>query len=175
LDFAKTDRDLTNVDKQGNAWDKKFVPYQFTNDAAVSQRPVSQSVHLEFWQSAGSDYFVDWTYNPKTNLYARANGGKPHMDKDTGKQLAAKNVVVLEMVQENANDGYVADDHLLFQDKGTGKAVVFKDGKRINGTWEKDSRTSRTIITDSSGKQVQFNRGLIWFEVLPTDGVLTVK
>ena len=175
LDFAKTNRKLTNVDENGKSWDTNFVPYTFADDAPVSQRPVSQSIHLEFWQSAGSDYFVDWTYNPKTNLYARANGGKPHLDKDTGKQLAAKNVVVLEMIEDNANDGYIANDHLLFEDKGTGKAVVFKDGKRINGTWEKDKRTSRTIITDASGKQIQFDRGLIWFEVLPTEGVLNVK
>jgi hypothetical protein len=175
LDYAKTTRKLTNVDDKGKSWDIKFVPYTFTDDAALSQRGVSQSIHLEFWQSAGSNYFVDWTYNSKTNLYARANGGKPHLDKDTGKQLMAKNVVVLEMVQDDANDGYVANDHLLFKDLGTGKAVIFKDGKRINGTWEKDKRTSRTIISDASGKEVQFDRGLIWFEVLPTDGVLTVK
>jgi hypothetical protein len=173
-DYAATNRGLTNVDKQGNSWDKNFVPYQFTDDAAASQRPVSQSIHLEFWTS-DPNYYVDWTYNPKTNLYQRANGGKPHLDKDTGKQLTAKNVVILEMIEDNADDGYVANDHLLFEDKGTGKAVVFKDGKRINGTWEKDTRTSRTIIRDASGKQIQFDRGLIWFEVLPTDGVLTVK
>jgi hypothetical protein len=175
LDYAKTNRKLTNIDDKGKSWDTKFVPYAFTDDALASTRGTSQSIHLEFWQSAGSDYFVDWTYNPKTNLYMRANGGKPHLDKDTGKQLAAKNVVVLEMIQDNADDGYVANDHLLFEDKGTGKAIIFKDGKRTNGTWEKDKRTSRTIITDSSGKQIQFDRGLIWFEVLPTDGVLTVK
>ena len=105
----------------------------------------------------------------------RSNGGKPQIDKDTGKQLAAKNIVVLEMVEDNANDGYVDNDHLFFEDKGTGKAVIFKDGKRINGTWEKDSRTSRTIISDASGKQIKFDRGLIWFEILPTDGVLNVK
>jgi hypothetical protein len=175
LDYAKTNRKLTNVDENGKSWDTTFVPYQFTDDAPASARAASQSIHLEFWQSAGSDYFVDWTYNPKTNLYARANGGKPHLDKDTGKQLMAKNVVVLEMVEDNANDGYVANDHLLFEDKGTGKAVVFKDGKRINATWEKDTRTSRTIVRDASGKEIQFDRGLIWFEVLPTDGVLTVK
>ena len=64
---------------------------------------------------------------------------------------------------------------MLFQTKGTGKAVVFKDGKRINGTWEKDKRTSRTIVKDSTGKEISFDRGLIWFEILPTDGVLTVK
>jgi len=175
LDYAKTTRKLTNVDENGKSWDTNFIPYKFVDDAPLSQRSTSQSIHLEFWQSAGSGYNVDWTYDPKTNLYARANGGKPHMDKDTGKQLAAKNVVVLEMVQDDANDGYVANDHLLFQDKGTGKAVIFKDGKRINGTWEKDKRTSRTIVTDASGSEIKFDRGLIWFEVLPTSGVLNVK
>jgi len=174
LDYAATTRGLTNVDKQGNSWDKNFVSYQFTEDALMSQRPASQSIHLEFWTS-DPNYYVDWSYNPKTNLYARSNGGKLHMDKDTGKQLTAKNVVVLEMVEDDANDGYVANDHLLFEDKGTGKAVVFKDGKRINGTWEKDTRTSRTIVRDTSGSEIKFDRGLIWFEILPTDGVLNVK
>ena len=81
----------------------------------------------------------------------------------------------MEMVEDNANDGYVANDHLLFEDIGTGKAVVFKDGKRINGTWEKDTRTSRTIVRDTSGNEIKFDRGLIWFEILPTDGVLNCK
>lgn len=174
-DYAATNRKLTNVDEKGNSWDTNFVEYKFSDDAQASARPASQTIHLEFWESAGSDYFVDWTYDSKTNLYARADGGKPHIDKDTNKQLMAKNVVVLEMVQENADDGYVNNDHLLFQDKGTGKAFVFKDGKEIKGTWEKDSRTDRTIIRDSSGKEISFDRGLIWFEILPTDGVLTVK
>lgn len=91
-DYAKTSRKLTNVDENGNSWDAKFVQYKFTDDAASSQRPVSQSIHLEFWQSAGADYFVDWNYDPKTNLYKRNVGGKPHMDKDNNKQLMAKNV-----------------------------------------------------------------------------------
>jgi hypothetical protein len=174
-DFAATDRKLTNVNEDGKSWDAKFVKYEFSDDAPLAQRPGSQTVHLEFWQSAGSNYFVDWTYDSKTNVYKRNVGGKPHTDKDNSKQIVAKDVVVLEMLEENANDGYVANDHLLYQDKGTGKAVVFKDGKRINGTWAKKSRTSRTIITDSSGNEIKFNRGLIWFEILPTEGVLNVK
>ncbi len=174
-DYAATTRKLTNVDENGKAWDTNFVQYQFSDDAPASARPTSQTMHLEFWQSAGSDYFVDWAYDPKTNLYKRSVGGKPHIDKDTGKQLAAKDVVVLEMVEANANDGYVANDHLLYRDKGTGKAVVFKDGKRIDATWSKASRTARTIIRDLSGNEIKFNRGLMWFEILPSDGVLNVK
>jgi len=40
------------------------------------------------------------------------------------------------------------------------ESIIFKDGKRINGTWEKDSRTARTIIRDASGSQIKFDRGL---------------
>ena len=79
------------------------------------------------------------------------------------------------MRESNANDGYENNVHLLYGTKGNGKAIVFKDGKRINATWKKASRTSRTILTDSSGKEIAFNRGLIWFHVLATDGAVTAK
>jgi len=168
-------RGLTNVDKDGTSWDTNFVPWNFGDDAPLSARPSSESIHLEFW-TGDPDYYVNWTYNPKTNLYARSDGNKkPYIDRDTNKQITAKDVVILEMVEDNANDGYDNNVHLLFDDKGTGKAIVFKDGKKFSGTWEKDSRTARTIVKDSNGKQIQFNRGLIWIEILPTDGVLTVK
>ena len=174
-DYAAKNRGLTSVDKEGKAWDTSFTPFKFADDAPASARAISQSMHLEFWQSAGADYFVDWVYDSKTNLYKRSVGGKPHIDKDTNKQLMAKDVVILQMVEENANDGYAANDHLLYQDKGTGKAFIFKDGKQIKGTWSKTSRTARMIVKDAGGVQVEFNRGLIWFEILPLEGVITVK
>lgn len=173
-DFAAKDRDLTNVDNKGNAWDINFVPWKFVDDAPMAQRPTSQSMHLEFW-TGDANYYVDWTYDSKTNLYKRKNGGVPHLDKNTGKQLVAKDVVVLYLGQDSADDGYENNVHLLFQTKGTGKAVVFKDGKKITATWTKAKRTSRTIIKDASGAEIKFDRGLIWFEILPLDGVLTVK
>lgn len=173
-DFSAKNRKLTNVDEDGKAWDTTFVPYGFKDDAAGSERPASQNVHLGFWNGY-KDYFVDWTYDKATNTYLRKNAGVPHLDKDNGKNLSAKNVVVLSMIEENANDGYENNLHLLYDNKGTGKATIFMDGKRINGTWKKAIRTARTQLFDSAGNPVKLNRGLIWFTVLPTDGVITVK
>ena len=172
--YAATNRGLTNVSKDGTPWTKGFVPYQFVDDAPVSARPAGQSIHIEFW-TGDPNYFVDWTYDPKTNLYMRNNGGVAHVDRDTGKQLSAKNVVVLYMEQSSANDGYPDNVHLLYADKGSGNAIVFKNGKQIRATWTKNSRTSRTILTDTNGNQIPFDRGLIWFEIVPTDGVVNVK
>lgn len=174
-DFAKANRDLTNVDKSSDAWDTNFTPYTFTDDAPASGRPVSQKIHLEFSPSGGSDYFVDWTYDPKTNLYMRANGGKAHIDLDTKKQLSAKDIVVMYEKIVNVDDGYENSLHLGYTDTGVGKAVIFMNGKEILGTWKKAKRTSRTLLFDNNGKEITFVRGKLWFDILPLNGVLTVQ
>ncbi len=174
-DFAATNRGLTNLDKKGNAWDAHFVKYTFKEDAPASQRPSSQTVHVGFYASGGDDYAVDWFYDPQNNNYKRDNAGVPHIDKDTGKQLTAKNIVILHMAASNANDGYMDNEHLLFNDIGTGKATIFIDGKEIQGSWKKASRTARTLLYDANGDSISFDAGNIWFTVLPLDGVLTVK
>jgi hypothetical protein len=173
-DYAAKSRDLTNVGEDGTPWDKGFVEYKFADDASADLRGKSQSIHLEFW-TGDNNYYVDWIYDLTTNSYKRSNGGKPHIDRNNNKQIAAKNVVILLMQEQSANDGYENNVHLLYKDKGTGKAYVFKDGKQITATWQKSSRTARTILKDASGKEITFNRGLVWFSIFPTDGVLKVK
>lgn len=174
LQFAST-RGITNVDSQtGKQWDTNFVPYSFKDDAALSKRPVSQTIHVEHW-SGYKQYFIDWIYDKTTNLYKRNIGGVPHIDRNTNKQLTTKNIVLLSMVESHANDGYENNQHLLYKDKGTGKARIFMDGKEILGTWRKDSRTARTLLFDQSGNPIKFDRGTIWFEILPTDATVNVK
>lgn len=173
-EYAKTDRKITINDEDGKRWSSNFTFSTFKDDPSISDRKGPQTVHLEFWEDYG-DYFVDWTYNKETNAYTRTNGGKSHSDKNTGKPLSAKNIIVLSMKESNANDGYEDNAHLLYDTEGTGKATIFMDGKRINGSWEKESRTDQLIVNDDKGKPVVLNRGLTWFVILPTTGVMTVK
>lgn len=172
-EFASS-RGLTNVDKKGNPWNEKFVSYSFKDDASQSERPKNQTIHLEFWNTY-NQYFVDWNYDPVSNLYKRNNGGKAFVDRDNNNQLTAKNIVVLFMQESNANDGYENNIHLLYKTKGSGKAFYFIDGKKTQGTWRKDSRTAKTLLFNSDGSVIKFDRGTIWFEILPIDGVVDVK
>jgi hypothetical protein len=174
LQFAATSRKLKAEDKNGIPWTKGFTQYSFKEDVPTSQRPSKQTIHLEFWTTDPS-YSVDWIYEPIANIYKRNNGGIAHIDINNKKQLTAKNIVVLKMVESRANDGYENNQHLLYKTKGIGKANIFMDGKQIIGTWKKDSRTARTLLFDNTGLPVKFDRGTIWFEILPTDGILTVK
>jgi len=166
-------RRLTNTDKEGKNWDEDFVKYSFKDEEVESKRPGSQTVHIEFWEDPS--YFVDWIYSSNTNNYLRKNGGVTHNDRNTKMQISTKNIVIMYMTERHANDGYEGNAHLLYGTKGNGRALIFMDGKQIKGTWRKTGRTGRTLIFDSEGSSVKFNKGTIWFEILPTTGVINVK
>jgi hypothetical protein len=159
------ERHLTDKNEDGDKWDAKFREYTFKNDAPASERPKSQKIHIVHWDNQ-PNFTVDWTYDPATNSYMRVNGGEVHKDRNTGKQITAKNIVELYMTERRANDGYEGNLHLLYGNKGSGKAVIYMDGKAIQGRWAKANRTDRTILT-ANGAEVKFNPGTIWFHILP--------
>lgn len=166
-------RKLTNVDKTGKEWDTTFKPYTFKEDAPTDKRSLSQTIRVNFWNSP--EYAVDWIYDAKSNTYLRKNGGLAHHDRNTKKQLSAKSVVVLFMDESRANDGYEGNSHMIYGTEGTGKALIFMDGKQTVGTWEKAERTDPLILLDASGNEIAFNRGKIWFLIQPTGAIIPVK
>ena len=136
--------------------------------------PQSQVIDVAHWSNQPS-YAITWTYNPQTNSYARENGGEPHLDNNPDKQLHAKNIIMLFMNESNANDGYPGNVHLLYGTKGQGQALFFFNGKQVKGTWKKAGREARTQLFDSSGKEITFTRGQMWFHVLPTEADVEVN
>lgn len=173
-DYAAEERGLTNVDEEGNEWNEDFTYYEFKDDAPASARPASQSISYNPWDGYGS-YLVQWQYDKATNSYLRSNGGEAHVDLNNNEQLKAKNIVVLFMRESRANDGYEGNLHLLYGTTGSGKAVIFQDGKEIEGKWAKKNRVSPLLITDDRGQEVEFNPGLTWFSVLPLEAPLEIE
>lgn len=162
--WAKAEaRKLTFVNYKGEPWDEDFRPWQFKEDSPSSG---SVSPEFDFWRDY-KDYRVRWDYDKDTNSYKRSNGGEPHLDFLTQKQITAKNVVVQFAQEKGPVDEH---KHLLYTTIGTGKALIFQDGLVIEGTWSKKSRTDRTLFFDNKGKEIKFNRGQIWIEILPTSG-----
>jgi hypothetical protein len=158
-------RSLTNVDSTGLAWDKTFKKWQFKDDASENDRG-SMSPSFPFW-SGYSDYSVVWEYDKTNNLYKRKNGNVVSQDRNDDSNLLAKVIVVAQMTESRANDGYENNLHLLYGDKGSGKAIVFQDGQAIEGTWNKKDRKDRMIFMDAKGKEIKLNRGQIWIEIVP--------
>ncbi len=167
-------RGLTDKDKDGNSWDDSFVKYSFKDDESLSSRPESQKVMVTFWDSQPA-YAVTWNYDKATNTYKRVNGDASHLDNNTKKQLAPKNIIILYMKESRANDGYEGNLHEIFGTKGSGNAVVFQNGEEIKAKWRKTDREGRTELTDAKGDDIEFVRGQIWFQIVPNTNTIDVQ
>jgi len=164
--YAKDVRKLTNVDSKGVAWDKNFKAWSFKDDASQGDRGKVAKIDFGFWTNLSSDFSVTWTYNSVNNTYARNNGGVAHIDKDTGKQLTAKNIVIMFSKETPANDGYEGG-HIIYKTIGSGDAIIFQNGQAIKGSWSRVFETDPLKFTDESGKAVSMVRGQVFVEVLP--------
>lgn len=149
-------------DAKGVAWDKKFVSWRFEDGRTPSEPSVTE-ISFAFWSNK-PDYNVEWKYDTGNNQYLRFNAGKEHVDLENKTQLSAKNLVILFAKEKGPVDRNL---HMFYTTVGTGKALIFQNGGVIEGTWQKEARTSRTKFFDKSGKEVSFVRGAIWIEVVP--------
>ena len=158
-------------DDKGVRWDKTFTVWKFKDEAPLEKRGDQKPIVVPFW-SESPDYTVTWQYDKQANVYKRFHGQAAQIDPVTNEPLAPKNVVVQFQVESQANDGY-PDGHLLYKTTGFGNALIFMDGQVIKGTWNKKDRTSRTVYKDAQGKEISFNRGLIWIETVPVANTVT--
>jgi len=149
-------------------WDKNFAPWEFKDDEPAN----GGNVKVTFWESQPG-YEVEWVYDNVTNNYKRINGENEHKDLNNDKQLIAKVIIVQFQKESRANDGYPGNVHLLYGTTGGGEALIIQDGKVIEGSWSKKSRTARTVFLDENNKEIKFNKGQIWIQTVPEGARVT--
>lgn len=138
--------------------------FLFKKDALEADRPATQAVTVDF---SGPLFQVTYKYDPKTNTYGRSVAGVAAKDKNTGIQIAPKNVIV----EYTSISPYVnaAGEQAVRIATTSGSGVLFQDGKSTPINWNKASRSTRTVYTDTTGKEIQLNRGQTWIETVPQD------
>ena len=149
-------------------WDNfptSFESWKFKNDADLDQRGDAYRYKIVFHNrlNNGGAYDVIWQYDKTTNVYKRWVGGKVDIDQENNTQLTSKVVIIQEI---EMTPSYDEKGRIIQKTIDTGDATILMDGKEINGTWKKTSRTDRTTFYDSSGKEIEFNRGKIWIEAV---------
>jgi hypothetical protein len=156
------DRGWTNKDLDGIDWQQVFEPWTFSDEEKEGE--AASEIHFGFWEGY-KEYDVTWKYNSQAGLYERFNGGGPLKDLNNDQQITSKVVIVQFMVEKGPIDEL---KHLLYQTTGSGKALVFQDGKVIEATWKKSTRTDRTKFFTKTGKEIVFSPGKIWIEIIPS-------
>lgn len=111
-------------------------------------------------------------YDAETKLYKKDQYGAPHVDANTGEQLAFKNVIVQFARYEDIVGGSGCQE--VYLNEG-GKGLYLTDGKVVNITWRRESPSSPIIYYNEDGSQLKMNRGKTYIAVVPTNYDVTVS
>lgn len=117
---------------------------------------------------------VKWTYSPATDAYLRANNGVAHVDATSGKQVSARNVVVMWAKYTPVGADRLGAPTYDVEMGGKGRASVFRDGQRFDGTWEA-GRDAPPHFTLADGTAIRLAAGNTWIEVVPLSARITMK
>lgn len=169
-----TDTKKLYSEAKDKGWDitkSDFTSLEFKNDLDKAQRPTSQTVKVNF---STEPYNVTWKYDPESNEYLRYVGATAHKDEKNDKQLKAKNIIV-QVVNRTATTTKINEPGWNMDTVGEGKAKIYLDGKEIEAKWKKTSEKARTLFYDAQGKQIKFNPGVFWYEIVHPDTSVTAE
>jgi hypothetical protein len=114
------------------------------------------------------DYTASWRWDAKGRLWDRLQGGRPAVVAG-GAPITATNVVVLR-VRVGTIPGLVdslgnPDPNVIVV--GRGACWVLRDGRVVQGTWERPSIGRVMRLTGPGGQVVPLRPGRTWVELEP--------
>lgn len=139
----------------GMRQENQFDGYQFQNKNEIIIEKNSQEIDINY------HYPVKWVYESESGNYLRFWNNQKMIDRNTSKQVTAKNIVLMKTTISSLSEG-VADVKVT----GSGKALIYQGGKEINGTWKKENSRAKLTFFDESDNEIKFIPGQIWIEIV---------
>lgn len=164
--YAKFAKLVEGAQDFGYRMENKFSGYPHQGEAPVDQRPTGGNLRVAF----AGPFAVEYDYDKDSNSYLRTWGGTADTDRNNGKRLAPKNVVVMiaasEQVEGQYNNVQIGDP--WYDTSDSGDAYYYMNGVEAKGTWKKDKSRldSKLLFYDQYGQEVKFVQGQIWVEIL---------
>ena len=140
----------------------------FVDDTPATQRPTAQSVTIPYLAET-----ISYQFDASTDSYLRLVGGQRQIDPAGNQQVVARNIVV--MFQTYSIVPSLDKLRPVVANVGSGKAIVFEEGRAITGTWKKTSNTALTLLYDDAGNVIPLVRGEIFMQSVPVGAAVTYK
>ena len=107
-----------------------------------------------------------WVWSATDGVYYRSQRGQPHVDRITGAQVSASNLVVMEVSggKRAGDDKGRIDQNVI----GSGQARVFRNGRVMAATWVKEAAAAPLRFYDTTGAETRFAPGAIWIAAIPS-------
>lgn len=132
-----------------------------TNDITPSDGTDATEISIPY----ANFYTVGYKYDSESKLYKRYVNGSEHMSQ-TGECLSAKNIIIYHLKNYNLNDGENKGRQNL-ENIGSGTGIYVTDGKKIDISWSKQSRSGKTLYTTADGTELVLNPGTTYIQIVP--------
>ena len=125
------------------------------NDPALAGAKPAASVSTRVGSTS-----VSFAWDAKAARYARTVGGRRILTA-SGTPIAKPNVLVqfCQINTDRTDVDVLGNPSMYTKSIGSGRVVLFRDGKRIEGRWSRPSLGAPTSFTDAGGKPLLFAPG----------------
>jgi len=148
--------DLAQVSAAVHTGRVKSIGFNFSKSyPALASAPAVPAVHAVVGSTG-----IDFTWQPTIGKYVRMIGGQQLLTAG-GSPVAATNVLVQQcQVSVNPNDVDVEGNASRYTHTvGSGRIILYRNGKRIIGKWSRPNSAAPTKYTDLSGKPLELAPG----------------
>lgn len=126
----------------------------------------AQTIEIEFSELAK----VRYEYSG--GAYKRFQPPEQPFEMDGGDQLSVENVVIEEHVvnlSRKIRDVEGNPSTEIADETGKGKAILFRDGRAIEGSWIRSSDEDLVRFEAENGEQMVFAEGNVWIHLVPNE------
>ena len=130
---------------------------------------VADSISIDYSSSRSTSF----EYDSDNKVYKRYQNGKVHKDYISGKQYTAKNIITYQV-----NSYTISGDdkgRQTLDNIGSGEGWYITNGYAVPITWEKLSRSSKTIYKYLDGTKIKVNDGNTYIQIQPINRELTIE
>lgn len=152
--FVNLDRVAAKAKKVGTAQD---IGWTF---AADDSRWESATKDASVTGRVGGDTF---SFTVSGDRYVVRWNGKTYADGDSGAKATTDNVIVMSVKNKADGNADVNGSRSVKSiTTGQGKVVVYRDGRKLSGTWKRSGESKPMRLVDADGEDLPLKPGRTW-------------
>jgi len=137
--------------------------HPFVAPGTPASRAASQRISVPYRTG-----LIEYRFDRASDLYRRFVDGKEQVDPADHKAVTTRNVVIMFMAFHTDTKIEPGHSRPVVDSIGTGRAVIYREGHRIEGTWSKKYQIAPTRLLDASGAEIPLVTGRTFFQIVPT-------
>ncbi len=140
---------------------KKIRTFKWLDDGDEVSGDTAKEIVVNYADGA----YNTFKYDEKTKLYTKYVKGEKLIDAENNEAFTCANVLVQKVPYKlYANES----ERLQIDMYAGGDAVMFTQGKVVEGTWSRKSKSSPTIFKDKDGNEFKMTRGVTAIQLIDT-------